>query len=183
MEKVYVKTDTHGRIVRCEGGYTTPLDLAGWALIDEGAGDKYNLCQTHYFPGGLTRHDGTHRYIYAPDLSPAYREATAEELEAERAEIEAARVPVGPTPEQIMQQQITDLELQGFEQGQAITNLELQALEQGQALTDYDLKNIESNQKITDMELSDIENGQKATDLEIKVLELMENVRQYQGAI
>lgn len=140
MSKVYIQVDDHNRIIRCEGGYTTPADLAGWICIDEGAGDKYNLCQTHYFPGGLAHPDGTNRYIYDPDLYPAYREATAEELEAERAEIEAARVPAGPTAQQLMQQMITDLELQGFEQGQAITDLELQALEQGQALTDFELR-------------------------------------------
>lgn len=80
MSKAYIQTDTYKRIVRCEGGYTTPVDLTDWLLIDEGTGDKYNLCQTHYFSGGLTNPDGTHRYIYDPDLSPAYREATAEEI-------------------------------------------------------------------------------------------------------
>ena len=24
---VYIRTDEHGRITRCEGGYTTPADL------------------------------------------------------------------------------------------------------------------------------------------------------------
>ena len=27
QSKVYIKTDTEGRIIRCEGGYTTPSDL------------------------------------------------------------------------------------------------------------------------------------------------------------
>ena len=60
--KVYIQTDEHGRIIRCDGGYTTPADLAGWIEIDEGTGDKYNLCQSHYFYGGLYTMDGIHRY-------------------------------------------------------------------------------------------------------------------------
>lgn len=28
--KVYVMTDEMGRIIRCEGGYTTTADLTGW---------------------------------------------------------------------------------------------------------------------------------------------------------
>ena len=44
--KVYIQTDTDGRILRCEGQYTLPSDLDGWTLIDEGYGDKYNLAQT-----------------------------------------------------------------------------------------------------------------------------------------
>ena len=51
--KVYIQTDNEGRILRCDGGYTTPADLTGWIEIDEGTGDKYNLCQSHYFDGGL----------------------------------------------------------------------------------------------------------------------------------
>lgn len=51
--KVYVMTDEQNRIIRCEGGYTTPKNLTGWILIDQGTGDKYDLCQRHYFAGGL----------------------------------------------------------------------------------------------------------------------------------
>lgn len=60
--KVYVQTDTQGRIIRCEGGYTTPADLTGWTQIDEGVGDRYNLAQSNYFPGGLFTTDGIPRY-------------------------------------------------------------------------------------------------------------------------
>ena len=60
--KVYIQTDTDGRILRCDGGYTTPTDLTGWIEIDEGTGDKYNLCQSHYFDGGLYTMDGVPRY-------------------------------------------------------------------------------------------------------------------------
>ena len=60
--KVYIQTDTEGRILRCEGGYTTPADLTDWIEIDEGIGDKYNLCQSHCFEDGLYTMDGIHRY-------------------------------------------------------------------------------------------------------------------------
>ena len=56
--KVYVKVDEQNRIVRCEGGYTTPSDLTDWIEIDEGTGDKYNLCQSNYFESGLYTSDG-----------------------------------------------------------------------------------------------------------------------------
>ena len=62
--KVYIQTDAEGRILRCEGGYTTPQDLTGWIKIDEGYGDKYNLAQTHYLEGGLYTQDGLPRYKY-----------------------------------------------------------------------------------------------------------------------
>ena len=80
--KVYIQTDTKGRILRCEGGYTTPADLTGWIEIDEGTGDKYNLCQSHYFDGGLYTADGIPRYRldgYATILR------TEKELDADRA--------------------------------------------------------------------------------------------------
>lgn len=60
--KVYVMADDQSRITRCEGGYTTPADLTGWVQIDEGTGDKYNLCQSNYFPESLYTADGIPRY-------------------------------------------------------------------------------------------------------------------------
>ena len=79
--KVYIQTDAEGRILRCEGGYTTPADLTGWIEIDEGNGDKYNLCQSHYFDGGLYTMDGIPRYKW--DGSNAILRSK-EELEADR---------------------------------------------------------------------------------------------------
>ena len=79
--KVYIQTDTDCRILRCEGGYTTPADLTDWIEIDEGTGDKYNLCQSHYFDGGLYTMDGIPRYRW--DRSAAILR-TEEELEADR---------------------------------------------------------------------------------------------------
>ena len=80
--KVYIKTDAEGRILRCEGGYTTPADLTDWTYIDEGYGDKYGLAQSHYFDGGLYTMDGIPRYRW--DGTQAV-ERTNEELEKDRA--------------------------------------------------------------------------------------------------
>lgn len=80
--KVYIQTDAEGRILRCEGGYTTPADLTGWAYIDEGTGDRYNLAQSHYFEGGLYTMDGIPRYKWD---GAAAVERTEEEIEADRA--------------------------------------------------------------------------------------------------
>ena len=61
--KVYIQTDTEGRIVRCEGEYTLPSNLDGWILIEEGTPcDRLNLAQSHYFDGGLYTVDGIPRY-------------------------------------------------------------------------------------------------------------------------
>lgn len=82
--KVYIKVDEQSRILRCEGGYTMGniADLSEWVLIDEGTGDRYNLCQTHYFDGGLYTDDGICRYKYE-DGGCSMR--TDEEIEADRA--------------------------------------------------------------------------------------------------
>ena len=82
--KVYIQIDNQGRILRCDGGYTTPADLTGWIEIDEGTGDKYNLCQSHYFDGGLYTMDGIPRYRWDGTQAVA---RTEEELEADRAAI------------------------------------------------------------------------------------------------
>jgi hypothetical protein len=57
--KVYVLLDGD-KIIRCEGGYTMQniQNIEDWTYIDEGNGDKYNLCQSHYFDGGLYTYDG-----------------------------------------------------------------------------------------------------------------------------
>lgn len=65
--KVYVQADAQGCILRCEGGYTMSSidDISEWIFIDEGTGDRYNLCQSHYFDGGLYTEDGIFRYVYS----------------------------------------------------------------------------------------------------------------------
>lgn len=62
--KVFIKTDHEGRITAIDGGYSMPIDLTGWILIDAGDGDRYNLCQSHYLPDGLTDERGLYRYKY-----------------------------------------------------------------------------------------------------------------------
>ena len=99
--KVYIQADTEGRILRCEGGYTTPADLTGWIEIDEGTGDKYNLCQSHYFDGGLYTMDGIPRYRW--DGTQAVLR-TDEEMEADRAAIPE------PKPSKTVEDRLTALE-------------------------------------------------------------------------
>ncbi len=64
--KVYVLLDERNRVLRCEGGYTVSNidDVSKWTYIDEGMGDRYNLCQSHYLDGGLYTMQGIPRYKY-----------------------------------------------------------------------------------------------------------------------
>ena len=101
--KAYIQADTDGRILRCDGGYTTPSDLTGWIEIDEGTGDKYNLCQSHYFEDGLYTMDGIPRYRW--DGSAAVLR-TDEEMEADR----AARPAPPPTTEEVLLELAADHE-------------------------------------------------------------------------
>lgn len=81
--KVYVLTDDRSRIIRCEGGYTIGniTDFTGWVQIDEGTGGRYNLCQSHYFEGGLYTEDGIPRYKLVDEAAV---ERTEEEIEQDR---------------------------------------------------------------------------------------------------
>ena len=84
--KVYVLADEQGRIIRCEGGYTTSniTNPENWVQIDEGTGDRFNLCQSHYFQDGLYTEDGIPRYKLV-DGQPVER--TEEEIAADLADI------------------------------------------------------------------------------------------------
>ena len=84
--QVYVHCDATGNIVHCEGGYTIGniADFSDWILIDEGNGDRYNLCQSHYFDGGLYTDDGIPKYKLV-DGSPVKR--TFDEIESDRLKI------------------------------------------------------------------------------------------------
>lgn len=100
MSKVYIKTDDRKRIIACDGGYSTGNmgDMAGWTLLDEGEGDKYNLCQSNYFDNLYTS-EGIPRYKIVDD------EAVLRS-EAEIAEDVAALpppAPVEPTSAEAMQ--------------------------------------------------------------------------------
>lgn len=83
LSKVYIQTDSRGCILRCEGGYTMSniADVSEWIFIDEGTGDRYNLCQSHYFDGGLYTDDGICRYVWSNNK---YRLRTDAEINADR---------------------------------------------------------------------------------------------------
>lgn len=97
--KVYALADDLGRVTRIEGGFTMAniADISKWTLLDEGVGDRYNLCQSHYADGGLHTADGLCRYKLvdgrltlrtdheiaadrAPQLAEAQRTALTAEL-------------------------------------------------------------------------------------------------------
>ena len=84
--KVYVLADDRGRIIRCEGGYTTGniTDPENWVQIDEGTGDRFNLCQSNYFDPPLYTEDGVPRYKLV-DGQPVERAEA--EIAADRAAI------------------------------------------------------------------------------------------------
>ena len=86
--KVYVLLDGD-KITRCEGGYTMNniRNIEDWTLIDEGDGDKYNLCQSHYFEGGLYTDDGICRWKYTNGKCVLRTDA---EIEEDRVAIPAA---------------------------------------------------------------------------------------------
>lgn len=96
--KVYIQIDAENRITRIDGGYTTPSDLTDWIFIDEGYGDRYNLCQTHYLEKGLMTFDGIYQYKY---VSEEVVERTEEEIEADR----EAR-PIVPTSMEVLEAQV-----------------------------------------------------------------------------
>lgn len=92
--KVYVLLDERNRVIRCEGGYTMSNidDVSKWTYIDEGTGDRCNLCQSHYFDALYTE-QGIPRYKYEGG-------ACVLRSETEIAEDVAALpppAPVGPT--------------------------------------------------------------------------------------
>ena len=90
--KVYALPNAADYITRIDGGYTignitTPED---WMLIDEGYGDKYNLCQSNYLPKPLMDERGVYRYKLEEGQA---MERTQEEMDGDY----AAR-PVPATP-------------------------------------------------------------------------------------
>ena len=80
--KVYVLPDADRRITRIDGGITVGniRDFTGWVLIDEGYGDRYNLCQGNYFPQPIMDDRGIYRYKLV-DGKPVER--TQEEMDAD----------------------------------------------------------------------------------------------------
>ena len=64
LSKVYIRIDSEGRIIAIDGGYTVHniRDFTDWILIDEGYGDRYNLCQGNYLPQPIITEGGAYRY-------------------------------------------------------------------------------------------------------------------------
>lgn len=120
---VYVKVDANSRILCCEGGYTMGNieNIDEWICIDEGTGDKYNLCQSHYFDRLYTE-DGIPRYKWDGEKAILRSDA---EIEADRAEMPKP----APTEDELQWQAITELEIGQMEQEQALTDLEITQME------------------------------------------------------
>lgn len=79
--KVYIKVDSENRILACDGGYSIVniTNYDEWIYIDEGFGDKYNLCQSNYFEKPLYEEHGI----------PVYKLENGLAVERTQAEIEA----------------------------------------------------------------------------------------------
>lgn len=95
MSKVYALPSADGYITRIDGGYTVGNITApeDWALIDEGYGDKYNLCQSNYLPQPLRTDGGAWRYKL---VDGQVVECTPEEIAAQE---EANKPEAVPTTE------------------------------------------------------------------------------------
>lgn len=96
--KVYVLLDSDGYITRIDGGYTENniKDPENWVLIDEGYGDRYNLCQGNYFPQSIRTMGGAYRYKLV-DGKPM--ECTPEEITAQEEAIKTS-IAIAPTAEE-----------------------------------------------------------------------------------
>ena len=88
--KVYIRIDSDNRINACDGGYTIGniTDFSEWILIDEGIGDRYNLCQNSYFD----------KPIYEDHGIPVFKFENGIVLERTQAEIDAD-IAALPAPE------------------------------------------------------------------------------------
>lgn len=84
--KVYIRLDSDHRIIGCDGGYSVSniRDFADWYLIDEGVGDRYNLCQSCYLEKPLTDDRGIYRYKY---IGGEIIERSKEEMDADYFEV------------------------------------------------------------------------------------------------
>lgn len=103
--KVYVLPDAEGRILRIDGGYTLGniKDFTDWVLIDEGYGDRYNLCQGNYLDKPLYDDRGICRYKL---VDGEVQERTQEEMDADF----AARPAPEPTTEELLLETAADHE-------------------------------------------------------------------------
>ena len=98
--RVYVLCDSESRVLRLEGEYSLPVDLAGWIKIDEGSGDRFSLAQSHYCEKPL--YDGAVPRYKLVDGKVVER--TTEEIEADKAKL--------PKPAPTTAERVTSLEEQ-----------------------------------------------------------------------
>jgi len=90
--KVYALLDERNRVMQIDGGYSIQnVDVDTWTYIDEGEGDRYNLCQNNYLD----------KLVYESHGIPQYKYVDGEIVERTQAEIDAdiAAIPT-PTPTQ-----------------------------------------------------------------------------------
>ena len=104
--KVYVLLDDQNRITRIDGGYSMSniKEVSQWTFIDEGYGDKYNLCQSNYLEKPLFTEQGIYRYKL---VDGKVVERTEEEIQADI----SALPPAPPT----ISERVTALENKGDE--------------------------------------------------------------------
>lgn len=64
--KVYIKTDEKNNIIAIDGGYSIGniVNPSEWILIDDGYGDRFNLCQNNYLEKPIIEEHGLYRYAY-----------------------------------------------------------------------------------------------------------------------
>lgn len=135
--KVFALINEKDEITDITGGILTDTAPTGYIQIDEGVGDKYAHCQGNYFekPYREDYLDGTlyffkYREVITyvdkdldeHDSEDVIIEKTAEEIEAEKAEIEAHYVP--PTT---VEDRVSNLEVSQELQDEAIDFLIMNA--------------------------------------------------------
>ena len=99
MYKVFIKTDPQNRVTAINSdAFLTDID--GWALIDEGDGDRYHHAQGNYLPRPIVTDDGVFRYKL---VSGKVVERTAAEIQSD---IDAIPPPP-PDPLQVTQKAAT----------------------------------------------------------------------------
>ena len=93
--KVYVLLDSSGYITRIDGGYTESniTDPENWVLIDEGYGDRYNLCQGNYLPQSIVTDNGAYRYKLA---GGRVVECSASEILEQESAAKIVELPIAP---------------------------------------------------------------------------------------
>lgn len=106
--KVYVLPNSEGYIASIDGGYTIGniADPENWVLIDEGYGDRYNLCQGNYFPQPIRTMGGAYRYKLV-DGKPV--ECSAEEIAAQEEALKPVATPTLESRVEILETTTDDM--------------------------------------------------------------------------